>query len=140
MKQLKLIYECMMGCLIVVGGGFIIYHLDTTNYAVSRIEKLGGGVHSDTAWGSTLYEIVNLNDTPATDSDLKYVRKLQPYSGVYLRNTNITDQGLKQLHGLAVDEIDLTGTDVSNSAIAELLATIPADVKCHIIRDPKTGM
>ena len=140
MKQLKLIYECMMGCLIVVGGGFIIYHLDTTNYAVSRIEKLGGGVRHDTAWGSTLYEIVNLNDTPATDSDLKYVRKLQPYSGVYLRNTNITDQGLKHLHGLAVYEIDLTGTAVSNSAIAELLATIPADVKCHIIRDPKTGM
>ncbi|QGQ25566.1 hypothetical protein F1728_24030 [Gimesia benthica] len=42
MKQLKVIYECMMGCLIVVGGGFIIYHLDTTNSAVSRIEKLGG--------------------------------------------------------------------------------------------------
>ncbi|QDV17292.1 hypothetical protein Pan153_19270 [Gimesia panareensis] len=55
---------------------------------------------------------------------------------MYLRNTNITDEGLKQLHGLAVYEIDLTETRVSDAAVAELLATIPAYLDCQIIRKP----
>lgn len=134
--SLKAIYECVMGCIIVIGGGFTIYCLDSTQHAISHIEDLGGSVLHDTAWGSTVYEKVDLNDTPATDDDLRYVRQLQPWAGVYLRNTNITDEGLQQLHGLAVDEIDLTGTRVSDAAVAELLATIPACLDCQIIREP----
>lgn len=132
----KAIYECVMGCSIVIGGGFTIYCLDSTQHTISHIEDLGGSVLHDTAWGSTVYEKVDLNDTPATDDDLRYIRKLQPWAGVYLRNTNITDEGLKQLHGLAVYEIDLTGTRVSDAAVAELLATIPACLDCQIIREP----
>ncbi|QDU49466.1 hypothetical protein Pan110_18030 [Gimesia panareensis] len=96
------IFECVMGCSVVIGGGFTIYCLDSTQHAISHIEDLGGSVLHDTAWGSTVYEKVDLNDTPATDDDLRYIRKLQPWAGVYLRMT-VCQTGSKRYHQPVID-------------------------------------
>ncbi|QDT99257.1 hypothetical protein [Gimesia aquarii] len=124
----------IIGFTAVIGGFFGIYYLLATPLAIAHIEHLGGSVLHDTAWCATVYEKVYLNDTTATDDDLRYVRQLQPYRGIYLRNTSITDDGLKHLHGLEVYEIDLTGTNISDSAVDEFLSTIPADFNCQIKR------
>jgi len=124
----------VIGFTAAIGGCFAIYYLLATPLAIAHIENLGGGVLHDYAWCQTVYERVYLDDTSATDDDLRYVRQLRPWAGVHLRNTRITDEGLKHLHGLEVYEIDLTGTNVSDSAVEEFLSTIPADFNCQIKR------
>ena len=112
-------------------GGRFHFFLPTPR-AIAHIESLGGGVRHDTRWGTTAYECVDLNDTQATDDDLRYVRWLWPSSEVYLRNTQITDEGLKHLYGLPVDEIDLTGTNVTDAGVDNLRRSLP---ECTIIRE-----
>ncbi|WP_299469362.1 hypothetical protein [uncultured Gimesia sp.] len=121
-------------CISAILGTFGVIDYQTTR-SISHIENLGGGVRHDTGWGATVYEIVSLDDTDATDTDMKYVRYLSPCHGVYLRNTQITDEGLKELHGLLLDEIDLTGTKVTSAGIQELRQTLP-NKECRIKYQP----
>ncbi|HCO23863.1 MAG: hypothetical protein CME31_14830 [Gimesia sp.] len=113
-------FTCITMILVIFG----LINYQTTS-SISRIENLGGGVRHDMAWGATVYEIVSLDDTDATDADMKYVRNLWPCYGVYLKNTEITDVGLQQLHGLSLYEIDLSGTKVTPAGIKELRQSIP---------------
>lgn len=121
-------------CISVMFGTFGLIDYQTTS-SISHIENLGGGVRHDTFWVSTLYEGVYLNNTDATDADMKYVRYLWPCHGVYLRNTKITDDGLQELHGLPFNEIDLTGTKVTPAGINDLRQTLP-NKKCRIKYQP----
>ncbi|MCH9654550.1 MAG: hypothetical protein K0U86_07285 [Planctomycetes bacterium] len=121
-------------CISVILGTFGVIDFQTTR-SISHIENLGGGVSSDTFWVSTLYEWVSLDDTDATDADMKYVRYLWPCHGVSLRYTEITDKGLQELHGLPLNEIDLTGTKVTPAGIKELRQTLP-NKKCRIKYQP----
>ncbi|WP_145311146.1 hypothetical protein [Gimesia fumaroli] len=100
-----------------------------TTHSISRIENLGGSVRYDTGWGATVCEWVYLDDTDATDTDLKYVRYLWPRIGVSLRNTEVTDDGLP------LSEIDLTGTKVTPAGIKELRQSLPY-THCQIKYEP----
>ena len=119
-------FTCITVILVIFG--LIDYQ---TTSSISHIENLGGGVVHDTFWVSTLYERVYLDDTNATDADMKYVRHLWPWYGVYLKNTKITDDGLQELHGLSLNEIDLTGTKVTPAGIKELRQALP-NKECRI--------
>lgn len=119
-------FTCITVILVIFG--LIDYQ---TTSSISHIENLGGGVRHDTFWVSTLYEWVSLDDTDATDADMKYVRYLWPCHGVSLRNTKITDDGLQELHGLSLNEIDLRGTKVTPAGIKELRQSIPNE-HCRI--------
>ena len=122
----KSIVITFVTCMIAAVGTFVLidYLWLATTSSISHIENLGGGVRHDMAWGATVYEIVSLDDTDATDADMKYVRNLWPCYGVYLKNTEITDVGLKELHGLSLYEIDLRGTRVTPAGIKELRQSI----------------
>lgn len=122
-------------CISAIIGTFGLIDYKTTR-SISHIKNLGGGIRHDTFWVSTVYEVVYLNDTDATDSDMKYVRYLWPCHAVYLRNTEITDDGLRELHGLPLNEIDLTGTKVTIAGIKEFRQSIPNE-ECRIKYQPK---
>lgn len=119
-------FTCITVILVIFG--LIDYQ---TTSSISHIENLGGGVRHDMAWGATVYEIVSLDDTDATDADMKYVRYLWSCLGVSLKNTKITDDGLRELHGLPLNEIDLTGTRVTSAGIKELRQALP-NKECRI--------
>lgn len=121
-------------CISAILGTFGVIDFQTTR-SISRIKNLGGGVRYDTGWGATVCEWVYLDDTDATDTDMKYVRYLWPRIGVSLRNTKITDNGLQELHGLPLNEIDLTGTKVTPAGIKELRHSLP-NKQCQIKYEP----
>ena len=121
-------------CISVIVGTFGLIDFQTTR-TISHIKNLGGGVVHDMGWGATVYERVYLDDTDATDTDMKYVRYLWPCHGVYLKNTKITDEGLKELHGLTLYEIDLTGTKVTPAGIKALLQALQ-NKECRIKYQP----
>lgn len=113
-----------------------MYSCAATHYAVAHIESLGGGVQHDLRWGTTAYEVVDLDDIRATDSDLYFVRQLAPHIGIYLRNTKITDKGLEYLHGIVVEEIDLRGTSVTKRGVEKLRRSIKRQVVISYDGDP----
>ena len=94
--------------------------------AINRIETLGGSVFYDVEC-----LIIDLNDTPTTDNDLRFVHRLKPTYSLHLRNTQITDDGLRLLQNLRLAEIELVGANLSNAALQEYRISAP---NCLVIR------
>ena len=71
-----------------------------------------------------------LADTKVTDEGLKEVAKLQNLEVLYLSLTQITDAGLKELTKLVkLHEVTLSGTKVTEAGVAELKKALP---NCNI--------
>ena len=74
--------------------------------------------------------IVYLRDTQITDEGLKEAAKLQQLECLWLDNTQITDAGLKELTKLVkLHEVTLSGTKVTEAGVAELKKALP---NCNI--------
>lgn len=95
-----------------------------TQRALERIEELGGFVNHDTWIVSTVYPYITLNDTAATDDDMRHVVNLDPCHCVNLRNTQVTDQGAAALCGLKISYLDLRGTSVTLQMVQKLRGSI----------------
>jgi hypothetical protein len=66
--------------------------------------------------------ILYLKDTPVTDEGLKHLSNCASLEALYLDNDRITDSGLAYLAGLNLRHISLAGTSVSDLGMARLNA------------------
>jgi len=85
--------------------------------ALASIERLGGSVYRDT---NNEVDIVSLEGTGATDSDLALLEVFPKLRVLDLDGTAITDAGLQQLLKLpALEEVSLKKTKVTKAAALE---------------------
>lgn len=70
--------------------------------------------------GLRLLRILDLSTTIAGDATLEYVASLSNLMQLYLNGTQITDPGLRHLHGLSLMELGLNETRVGDEGIHHL--------------------
>ena len=111
--------------------------------AARTVRGLGGSVDYEwvylipSSWRETLGDdlfdkvnSVNLADTPAEDADLECLQHLGGFWELNLHGTEITDEGLRHLPGLAnLRTLTLTETRVTPEDVEELRKALP---DCHI--------
>ncbi|QDU94043.1 hypothetical protein Pla8534_18290 [Lignipirellula cremea] len=115
---------------VVFALSFVVYRgCIVPQLSVEAIERLGGSVGYESAFGITACEYVSLSDTAATDADLVHVCNVEPHSYVYLDGTSVTDEGLKLFAGWRLLELDLRNTRVTEKGVAKLKRTMP---RCKI--------
>jgi hypothetical protein len=126
----------VVGLLLAIIAGLVVlrpwYH---QKQAFAEIERLGGYYESEpvgpewfqklvgdellAGFGDGLY--VDLSDTPVTDAELEYLKRLPELEELMLPNTQITDTGLKHLRGLTrLKVLNLGYTRVTDAGLEHL--------------------
>ncbi len=100
--------------------------------AVAYVLKFGGKIARDeNAPGKPVW-VVNLRDTQVTDEGLKELAPLTKLNTLYLSGEQVTDAGLKQLAPFKnLTSLDLNITQVTDAGVKELQQALP---QCKIRR------
>ena len=109
----------------------LLHSWTMTSIARARMATLGGTLSYDTIAWSSILVTVDLSGTAVTDADLTHIYWLDPKGYVDLDNTNITDEGLRKLVGVDVQDIYIRNTKVTDEGIAEFKQSMP---RCRIFR------
>jgi len=106
--------------------------------AIAHFRGLGGGVGADVAWHWTV-DYLALDGTTAGDEDLEFLECLDEVSGLTLRNTQVTDAGLKHIQHLQyLRYLSVAGTRVSDKGL-ESLRCLPNLTSLDLRRTEITG-
>ena len=108
-------------------------------------------------WGKNKCGVLDLRDTQITDSGLRYLRRFPELYHLFLGHTRVTDAGLahlktnpnlqylqlaqtlvgdpglKNLAGMKLDSIDLTGTQVTDAGMTHL-QTLPKLISLSVVQ------
>ena len=102
--------------------------LDETADPVAALEKMGAKIYR--TLGSEV-DVVDLRDTQITDAGLKHLKGMTKLIGLHLNGTSITDAGLVHLKELTnLKALYIAETQVTDMGIAELRKALP---NCTII-------
>lgn len=97
---------------------------ETKDFAAEQIRAVDGTIDFRTVKSGMIVSNIDLRETEVHNRHMKYVRTLDPVGILDLTDTKISDRGLQLLHGIQVREIKLTGTKVTEPAVAKLKSTM----------------
>jgi hypothetical protein len=111
-----------LALLVLAAVAFVLFFGDADERrAVEVAQRLGGKVSRDEKGPGGPGIIIDLNETQATDADLKNLAGVKKLRALHLRGTKVTDAGLKELAGLPqLQTLGLRGTKVTDAGLKEL--------------------
>jgi len=132
----------VVAIVLAVTAGWLCFRYAAERRAMTRIVELGGQYEArpreaEPAWLKEwarkrdlpifdAVHVVDLHGTPATDRDLRYLKRCSELVELNLRATSISDRGLRRLKALTrLERLHLGGTNVTPEGVEKLKQALP---------------